>query len=77
MAREVEPETQKDVSARRAGRPRPLHTLAVVGVGVVGVLIAFWVLSSIVGVVAELVKVVVILAVVAGLVWLVFGRRRR
>jgi hypothetical protein len=54
-----------------------VHTLAVVAVGVVGVLIAFWVLSSIAGLISGLVKVVVIVAVLAGLVWLLAGRRRR
>jgi hypothetical protein len=77
MARDVQPETSQGVSKRNAGRLRPLHTLAVVAVGVVGVLIAFWVLSSIAGIVWGVVKVVVILAVLAGLVWLVLGRRRR
>jgi hypothetical protein len=54
-----------------------VHTLAVVAVGVAGVLIAFWVLSSIAGLIWGLVKVVVIVAVLAGLVWLLLGRRHR
>lgn len=58
------------------GGLRPLHTLTVVAVGVVGVLVAFWALSFVAGIVWGLVKVVVILAVVGGLVWLLAGRRR-
>jgi hypothetical protein len=79
MARDVEPDGHQgrhDVRPRRSNRVRPLHTLAVVAVGIVGVLIAFWVLSSIAGFIWGLVKVVVIVAVLAGLVWLLFGRRR-
>ena len=80
MARDVERDNRGDrqeVVQRRSGRLRPVHTLAVVAVGVVGVLIAFWVLSSIAGLIWGLVKVVVIVAVLAGLVWLLAGRRRR
>jgi uncharacterized membrane protein HdeD (DUF308 family) len=49
----------------------------VVAVGVVGVLVAFWVLSSIASVIWHVVEVVAIVAVVGGLVWLIAGRRRR
>ncbi len=77
MAHEVEPQTRGSSPERRTGGLRPLHTLAVVAVGVVGVLVAFWVLSSIAGVIWGIVKVVVIVAVLGGLVWLLAGRRRR
>ena len=80
MARDVEPDMREGrevVPKRRHGGLRPLHTLAVVAVGVVGVLIAFWVLSSIAGLIWGVVKVVVILAVLGGLVWLLLGRRHR
>ena len=78
MARDVEPETDKGVDVeRRSDRLRPLHTLAVVAVGVVGVLVAFWALSFIAGVLWAFVKVVVIVAVLGALVWVLFGRRRR
>ncbi len=76
MTHQVEPQTGGGSPQRRSGGVRPMHTLALVGVGVVGVLIAFWVLSSIAGVLWGIVKVVVIVAVLAGLVWLLFGRRR-
>ncbi len=77
MAHEVEPQTRGSSPERRTGGLRPLHTLAVVAVGVVGVLVAFWVLSSIAGVIWGIVKVAVIVAVLGGLVWLLAGRRRR
>ena len=77
MAHEVEPQTRGSSPQRRSGGLRPLHTLAVVAVGVVGVLVAFWVLSSIAGVIWGIVKVIVIIAVVGGLVRLLAGRRRR
>lgn len=77
MAHEVEPQTRGSSPERRTGGLRPLHTLAVVAVGVVGVLVAFWVLSSIAGVIWGIVKVLVIVAVLGGLVWLLAGRRRR
>lgn len=76
MAHEVEPQSRGGPPQRRSGGLRPLHALAVVAVGVVGVLIAFWVLSFIASIVGIIVKVIVIAAVVGGLVWL-FGRRRR
>jgi len=77
MARDVERGSRRDVTRRRSGGLRPLHTLALVAVGVVGVLVAFWALSFIAGVVWGLVKVVVIVAVLGGLAWLLLGRRRR
>jgi hypothetical protein len=77
MARDVEQQTQGGAPRHRSGGIRPLHTLGVVAVGVIGVLIAFWVLSSIAGILWGFVKIVVILAVLAGLVWLLVGRRRR
>lgn len=76
MRHEVD-EARGGAPRHRSGGIRPMHTLAVVAVGVVGVLIAFWALSSIAGFVWGLVKVVIIIAVLAGLVWLLVGRRRR
>ncbi|MDA8311662.1 MAG: hypothetical protein M0Z46_13835 [Actinomycetota bacterium] len=76
MAHEVEAQTPGGSPQQRAGGVRPRHTLAVVAVGVIGVLIAFWVLSSIASLVAVLVKVVVLVAVIAGLFWLLVGRHR-
>lgn len=66
----------RDVERGRTGGLRIVHTLALVGVGVLGVVVAFWVLSAIAGFLWGLVKVVVILAVIGGLLWLLLRRRR-
>jgi uncharacterized membrane protein len=52
------------------------HTLAMVVVGVLGVIIAFVVLSSIAGIIFEIVKIAVIVALIAGVFWVV-GRFRK
>lgn len=77
MARDVEPRSPRGVAGRRTGGLRPLHTLGVIAVGVVAVLVAFWALSFIVGVVWFLVKVVAVVALVGGVLWLFLGRRHR
>ncbi len=46
-----------------------------VGVGVVGAIVAFWVLSSLVGIILFFVKIAVIIALIAGAFWVV-GRIR-
>jgi len=55
---------------------RVLDGALVVAVGVVGVVIAFAALHFVVGVVWELVKIAVIVAIVGALFW-ALGRRRR
>ncbi len=45
-------------------------------VGVIGVLVAFWLLSSIVGIIVFIVKIAVIIALIGGAFWLV-GRLRK
>lgn len=77
MAHDLERGPGRDADRRRSGGLRPLHTLALVGVGVVGVLIAFWVLSSLASLIWGVVKVAVIAGVIGGLLWLFLGRRRR
>jgi uncharacterized membrane protein len=52
------------------------HTLAMFCVGVVGVIVAFVVLSSIAGFIFEIVKIAVILALIVGAFWLVTRFRR-
>jgi hypothetical protein len=52
------------------------HSVAVAGVAVLGALIAFWVLSSIAGIVFFFVKLAVVVALVGGVVWLVNRLRR-
>jgi hypothetical protein len=77
MSRQVDNRTGDQLDRRRSRGLRPLHTLAVVAIGVVGVLVAFWALSFIAGIVWGIVKVAVIVAVIAGVLWLFLGRRRR
>ena len=52
------------------------HGAAMVGVGVIGALIAFWLLSSIVGIIFFFVKIAVIIGLIAGAFWLVEKIRR-
>jgi hypothetical protein len=47
------------------------HAVAMTAVGVVGVLIAFWILSSLAGIFLFFVKVAVIIGLIAGVFWLV------
>jgi hypothetical protein len=64
----------KDVEKRRSGLSLR-ETAVLVAVGVVGVLIAFWALSAIAGLIWGLVKAAVIVVLVVGAVYLVFRRR--
>jgi len=52
------------------------HLAAMAAVGVVGVIVAFWVLSSIVGIILFFVKIAVVMALVGGAFWLVTRFRR-
>ena len=51
--------------------------LLLVAVGVVGVLVAFWILSFIAGLIWSLVKIALLVAVIAGVLYLLVGRRSR
>jgi hypothetical protein len=46
-------------------------------VAVVGVLVAFWVLSSIVGIIFFFVKIIAVIALVAGAFWVVSRLRKK
>ena len=64
----------KDVSSRERQGKSPMtfsHAVAMTVVGVVGVLIAFWILSSLAGIFFFFVKLAVIIAAIAGVAWLV------
>lgn len=65
----------RDVERGKRGGLRVVHTLALVGLGVVGVIVAFWVLSFIAGIVWGIVKVAIIVAVVGGVLWFLLRRR--
>ncbi|MGH8980339.1 MAG: hypothetical protein ACRDWE_04865 [Acidimicrobiales bacterium] len=62
---------------RRSGGLRVAHTLGLVALGVVGVVVAFSVLSFIAGILWGIVKVVVVVGVVGGVLWLLLRRGRR
>jgi hypothetical protein len=47
-----------------------------VGVGVVGAIVAFWLLSSIVGIIFFFIKIAVIIGLIGGAFWLVEKIRR-
>jgi hypothetical protein len=67
----------KDVSSREAKKPVSFsHAVAMTAVGVVGVIVAFWILASLAGIFLFFVKVAVIIALIAGVFWLVSRFRR-
>ena len=45
-------------------------------VGVVGAIVAFWLLSSIVGIIFFIVKLAVVVALIGGVFWLIHRLRR-
>lgn len=69
MAGEVEKQ-------KGGGGLRLADGVLLVVVGVVGVLVAFWILSAVAGILWGLVKVVVLVALVVGVLYLLVGRRR-
>jgi hypothetical protein len=58
---------------------RPGHKLTVVAVGVIAVIVAFFVVHTVFSLVAILFKTIVVIAIIGGVLYLVFrhaGRRR-
>ena len=47
------------------------HAVAMKAVAVVGIIVAFWILSSLAGIFFFFVKIVVVIALIAGVFWLV------
>jgi hypothetical protein len=67
----------KDVSSREGKKPVTFsHAVAMTAVGVVGVIVAFWILSSLLGIIWFFVKIAAIIALIAGVFWLVSRLRR-
>ena len=67
----------KDVVRRESKPPMTVrHGATVVAVGVIGVIIAFVVLHAIAGIIFFFVKLAVVVALIAGVFWLL-GRFRR
>jgi uncharacterized membrane protein len=52
------------------------HVAAMVAVGVVGAIVAFWILSSIVGIIFFFIKIAFVVALIGGAFWLVSKFRR-
>jgi hypothetical protein len=67
----------KEVSTRSTNKPVTFHhTVAMVAVGIVGAIVAFWLLSSIVGIIFFFVKIAAVVALIAGAFWLVSRFKR-
>jgi hypothetical protein len=67
----------KAVSPRQNQKPLTVrHAAAVAAVAVIGIIVAFWILSSIVGIVFFFVKLAVVVALVAAVFWLLSRFRR-
>jgi hypothetical protein len=67
----------KAVSPYESRKPLTLrHAATVALVAVVGIIVAFWVLSSVVGIIFFFVKLAVVVALVAGVFWLLSRFRR-
>jgi len=78
MANELENRREvRTVEQHKRGGLRAVHTLGLIALGVVGVVVAFWALSFIVGIVWGIVKVAVILAVIGAILWFLLHRARR
>ena len=65
-----------DVERQRSGGMSPTHGLALVGAGVVAVIIGIWVVGLLAGFIWGVIKLVVLIGIVAGLLWFFFGRSR-
>ena len=65
-----------EVEKRKSGGLRLVDGVALVAVGVVGIVVAFWVLSAIAGFIWGLVKLFVVIALVAAVLWWLLGRSR-
>ena len=62
----------RDVESRQTKKPITFsHAVAMTVVGVVGILVAFWILSSLAGIILFFVKLAVIVGLIAGVFWLV------
>ena len=67
----------KDVTSKEGKKPVSFsHAVAMTAVGVVGVIVAFWILASLAGIILFFVKIAVIIALIAGVFWLVSRLRR-
>jgi hypothetical protein len=65
-----------DIEKRKSGGLRVVDGVVLVAIGVVGVIVAFWVLGAVAGILWGLIKIVILVAIVVGILWLLVGRRR-
>jgi hypothetical protein len=62
----------KDVERREGKTPMTFtHAVAMTAVAVVGLIVAFWILSSLAGIFFFFLKVAVVIALIAGVFWVV------
>jgi hypothetical protein len=62
----------KDVSSRQDKKPMSFtHAVGMTAVGVVGVIVAFWVIGGVFSIIWFFVKIAVIIALIAGVFWLI------
>ena len=67
----------KELSKRESKKPLTVrHAAAVAGVAIVGAIVAFWVLSSIVGIIFFFIKIIAVVALIGGAFWLVNRLRK-
>ena len=62
----------KDVTSREGKKPVTFsHAVAMTAVGVVGAIVAFWILASLAGIIFFFVKIAVVIALIGGVFWVV------
>jgi high-affinity Fe2+/Pb2+ permease len=67
----------KDVERRDSKTPMTFtHAVAMTAVAVVGIIVAFWILSSLAGIIFFFVKIAVVIALVAAVFWVVSRFRK-
>ena len=67
----------KEIVRRETKQPLTVrHGAAVVAVGIIGAIIVFWVLSSIVGIIFFFVKIIAVVVLIGGAFWLVNRLRK-
>lgn len=66
-----------DVTPRESKKPVSLtHYVFMAAVAVVGAIVAFWVLSSIVGIIFFFIKIIAVVALIGGAFWVVNRLRK-
>jgi uncharacterized protein (DUF983 family) len=66
----------EEMEQRGGAGLRAVDTVILVVVGVIGVVVAFWVLGAVVGLLWDVLKIVVLIGLIAGVLYFLLGRRR-